>query len=86
MSTHRPRRPRPQAFNLDQPPAYIGARQFAKLLELGPSAFYRHAKAGRFNWALLRPRVGQQRYSGARIAAWLKGEVMPMTATTRRRA
>jgi hypothetical protein len=52
----------------------LSAREFAALLGIGVSAFYKNAKRGLYDDFKVSPVIGPRCYSGVLITRWLAGE------------
>jgi hypothetical protein len=50
--------------------------EFAAILRISVSRFYRLAKAGAFEDFRLKPALGPKAYSGVLVARWLRGDVV----------
>jgi hypothetical protein len=86
--TRFPLPPNRDVFDVDDPPKLIGVPELAAVWRLSASQIHRHVKRGNFDF--LRPTdgiaVGPKKFSGIRLARYLKGEPLYVPSFGRRRA
>lgn len=73
------------AFNVEHPPALIGAAVLAAVFGIGVSQVHKNAKRGLYDAFKVTPALGPKCYSGILLARYLKGEPLYVPTFGRRK-
>jgi len=65
-------------------PALCGYREVCRLFGYSVAQFYRLEAEGAFDFARVHPAIGARRYSGDRLMAYARGELVGLTPVRKR--